>query len=76
MFCVTKRTACLTTLLCWGTPAQYIDGLSHNISERLQDKDQSFTTVSVVFDERTDSAPLAIFIRGVNDRIEVTGVCV
>lgn len=76
MFCVSKRKACLTNLLCWRTLAEHIDGLSHNISEQLQNKAQSFTTIYVVFDERTDSAQLDIFIRGVNDRIEVTGVCV
>lgn len=74
MFYVPKRKACLTTLLCWGTLAEHIDGLSHNVSEQLQDKAQSFTTISVVFDERADSTQLAIFIRGVNDRIEATGV--
>lgn len=52
------------------TVAEQAEGLSHNIYEQLQDKAQSFSAFSVPHDESpdaTDTAQLAICIRGVDD---------
>ncbi|KAK0154684.1 Protein kinase C alpha type [Merluccius polli] len=70
IFCVLKRKACLTTFRCRQTMWQ--SGLMDFL---LRDKAKSFTAFSVALDETTDAtdnAQLAIFIRGVDDRFEVT----
>ncbi|XP_016097781.1 general transcription factor II-I repeat domain-containing protein 2B-like [Sinocyclocheilus grahami] len=57
------------------TVAERISELSSDIYDQLRSKSKVFTAYSVALDESTDitdSAQLAIFIRGINDQFEVT----
>ncbi|KAK0145575.1 General transcription factor II-I repeat domain-containing protein 2 [Merluccius polli] len=75
ILCPEKKSLFNTLSLSANTVAERINGLSGNIYEQLWDKAKSFTAFSVALDESTDAtdnAQLAIFIRGVDDRFEVT----
>jgi hypothetical protein len=57
------------------TVAERITELSSDIYDQLRGKARVFTAYSVALDEstdKTDTAQLAIFIRGINDQFEVT----
>ena len=75
ILCPEKKSLFNNLSLSANTVAERINGLSGNIYEQLRDKAKRFTAFSVALDESTDAtdkAQLAIFIRGVDDRFEVT----
>lgn len=74
ILCPEKRSL-FNVSLSANTVAERINGLSGNIYEQLQDRARSFIAYSIALDESTDitdNAQLAIFIRGVDDKFEVT----
>ncbi|XP_042204163.1 general transcription factor II-I repeat domain-containing protein 2-like [Homarus americanus] len=73
--CPEKRQAFANISLSRNTVAERIGELSENINSQLTDKVKSFTAFSVAFDESTDVsdvAQLAVFIRGVDENMQVT----
>ncbi|XP_073714015.1 general transcription factor II-I repeat domain-containing protein 2B-like [Misgurnus anguillicaudatus] len=75
ILCPEKKSMFNNIALSANTVAEQISKLSSDIYDQLCDKARVFTAYSSVLDESTDitdSAQLAIFIRGINDRFEVT----
>ncbi|XP_042228654.1 general transcription factor II-I repeat domain-containing protein 2-like [Homarus americanus] len=73
--CPEKRQAFANISLSRNTVAERIGELSENINSQLKDKVKSFTAFSVTIDESTDVsdvAQLAVFIRGVDENMQVT----
>lgn len=75
ILCPEKKSLFNNVALLANTMAEPITGLSNNICEQLWDKARSFIAYAVALDEstdKTDNALLAIFIRGVDGKFEVT----
>ncbi|XP_042226449.1 general transcription factor II-I repeat domain-containing protein 2-like [Homarus americanus] len=73
--CPEKRQAFANISLSRNTVAERIGELSENINSQLKDKVKSFTAFSVPIDESTDVSDvvqLAVFIRGVDENMQVT----
>ncbi|XP_026116348.1 general transcription factor II-I repeat domain-containing protein 2B-like [Carassius auratus] len=75
ILCPEKKNLFNNLSLSANTVAERISELSSDIYDQLRSKSKDFTAYSVALDESTDitdSAQLAIFIRGINDQFEVT----
>ncbi|XP_016327429.1 LOW QUALITY PROTEIN: general transcription factor II-I repeat domain-containing protein 2-like [Sinocyclocheilus anshuiensis] len=75
ILCPEKKNLFNNLSLSANTVAERISELSSDIYDQLCSKSKVFTASSVALDESTDitdSAQLAIFIRGINDQFEVT----
>lgn len=75
ILCPEKKSLFSNVALLANTVAEQITGLSNNICEQLRGKARSFIAYYVALDEstdKTDNAQLAIFIRGADDKFEVT----
>lgn len=75
LVCPEKRQAFANISLSRNTIAERIDELSENLNVQLKDKVKSFIAFSIAIDESTDitdTAQLAVFIRGVDDTLNVT----
>ncbi|XP_042226267.1 general transcription factor II-I repeat domain-containing protein 2-like [Homarus americanus] len=73
--CPEKRQAFANISLSRNTVAERIGELSENINSQLKDKVKSFTAFSVAIDEGTDASDVAqrtVFIRGVDENMQVT----
>lgn len=73
--CPEKRQAFANISLSRNTVADRIDALSDNLNSQLKEKVAKFTAFSLAIDESTDvsdTAQLAVFIRGVDEKMQVT----
>ncbi len=75
ILCPEKKIMFNNLSLSANTVAERITELSSDIYDQLRGKARVFTAYSVALDEstdKTDTAQLAIFIRGINEQVEVT----
>ncbi len=75
ILCPEKKNMFNNLSLSANTVAERITELSSDIYDQLRGKARVFTAYSVALDEstdKTDTAQLAIFIRGINEQFEVT----
>lgn len=75
VICPEKKQAFLNISLSGNTIAQRIEEMASNVKQHLHEKSKNFLNFSIAIDESTDitnTAQLAIFIRGVFDNFDVT----
>ncbi|XP_060914195.1 general transcription factor II-I repeat domain-containing protein 2-like [Labrus mixtus] len=75
ILCPEKKSLFNNISLLANTVAERISSLSRDIYDQLCDRAKRFTAYFVALDEstdKTDTAQLSIFIRGINDQFEVT----
>jgi hypothetical protein len=75
VICPEKKQAFMNISLSGNTIAQRIEEMANNVKQQLYEKSKQFLNFSIAVDESTDitnTAQLAIFIRGVFDNFKVT----
>ncbi|KAE9521488.1 hypothetical protein AGLY_018087 [Aphis glycines] len=75
VICPEKKQAFLNISLSGNTIAQRIEEMASNVKQQLHEKSKNFLNFFIAIDESTDitnTAQLAIFIRGVFDNFDVT----